>query len=356
MSRAFVAPLLLPHGHCPPGCPYCPDRADVAHGVLPGPLEVAEAVDRARRRIKGGSGVELAFYGGDLWTLPAGARAVLLAAADAQVRRGRVDSIRVTLSAESVLRAPLADLRARGVRAVEVPLLTFDPGVLRRLSAHRRPGAGLAAIARLRQARLRSIAHLSPGLPGSSHRTAISSAEILCRVRPDAVRVLPALALEGTWGATHVQAGLWEPMSIDEAVATCKHVVRRLREAGTPVIRVGLQPAVDLQEAPEVLAGPYHPALRQRVESELLRGASSEALQAAFTLGVREFTFLVHPADESYLRGHENRSLQRLREQFRLGYLGVITSDAVPRGDPIALPNRPGPAEVARAVGCRKAS
>jgi len=316
---------------------------------------VAEAVDRARRRAEGRS-IELAFYGGDLWSLPRGPRAALLAAADVQVRRGLAQSVRVTLSPISALRAPLGDLRARGVRAVEVPVLTFDPGVLRRLAARRRPDAGRAALARLRSAGMRTIAHLAPGLPGSSHRTAVTSAELLARIRPDAVRVLPALALEGTWGATHVEAGLWSPMSVEEAVATCRHVVRRLRDAGCEVIRVGLQPAVDLQEAPDVLAGPFDPAMRQRVEAELLRAAATEALRAAFVFPLREFTFVVHPREEAYLRGHENAALRRLKEQFRLDRLVVRTSPEVAPGRPIVLQGEAGPDQVQRAVGARRAS
>jgi histone acetyltransferase (RNA polymerase elongator complex component) len=184
----------------------------------------------------------------------------------------------------------------------------------------------------------------------------MSSVELLCRVRPDAARVLPALALEGTWSATYFEAGLWDPMSIDEAVVTCKHVVKRLRTAGTEVIRVGLQPAVDLQEAPEIVAGPYDPGLRQRVETELLRSAATEALRRAFTFGVREFLFVVHPRDEAFLRGPENTALRRLKDQFRLDALGVAKSTRTPRGRPIVLPGRPEPDEVALAVGARKAS
>jgi len=353
VSRPLIAPVLIPHGYCAPGCPYCPDRGQAF--PIPGPLQVAEAMDRARRKAPGRP-VELAFYGGDLWSLPRGPRAALLASAHGMVRRGLAQSVRVTLSPMSALRAPLGDLRARGIRAVEVPVLTFDPAVLRRLAARRRADAGGGALSRLRQAGFRTIAHLAPGLPGSSHRTAVTSAELLARTRPDAARVLPALALEGTWGATHFEAGLWVPMSIEEAVATCRHVVRRLRTGGTEIIRVGLQPAVDLQEAPDVLAGPFDPAMRQRVEAELLRAAATDALRAAFAFPLREFSFVVHPREEAYLRGHENRALQRLKEQFRLDHLAVFTSPHVPRGRPVVLRGIAGPDQIQGAVGARKAS
>jgi hypothetical protein len=145
-------------------------------------------------------------------------------------------------------------------------------------------------------------------------------------------------------------------MSVDEAVATSKHVVKRLRDGDIEVIRVGLQPAVDLQEAPDVIAGPYDPAMRQRVESELLRGAAADALRRAFSVGVEEFTFLVHPREEAFLRGHENEVLRRLRDQFRLRSLRVVASPRASRGRPIAVRGSPGSEAIDHASDARKAS
>lgn len=353
MTRPRIAPVLIPHGYCDPGCPHCPNRADAA--PVPGRPEVLRAMERARA-LGAAQPLELAFYGGDLWTLPVEARTELLAAAEDLVTEGLVCSIRVTMTPASVLRAPLAGLRARGVGAVELTVLSFDRSVLGRLAAGRGPEAGRTAIQQLQQAKIRCIAHLAPGLPGSSHITALTSADTLARLRPDAARVLPALALEGTHGGVDFEEGRWVPMSLDEAVFTCRHVVERLREAGTEIIRVGLSPAVDLQEAPEVLGGPYEPSLRQRVEAELLRSAAASALEAAFAVPMREFTFVVHPSEESYLRGHENRAVRRLQTQYRLDALPVRTSTTVARGRPVVLPGLPGPDQIAHVLESRKAS
>jgi len=204
----------------------------------------------------------------------------------------------------------------------------------------------MEAIGRMHRSRIRSIAHIQPGLPGSSHRTTLNSAELLLRAKPHGVRILPALALSGTLLGDFYLRGDWEPMQLSEARATCKHLVRRFRETGTEVVRVGLQPRVDMPFCGEVLAGPYHPDLRLLVESELMREGAIRALTSRFSLGTRAFTFVVNPRDESYLRGFESRTVRELKKQFRLDRIRVLSTNEQPRGTLRAFPGIIGPDEV----------
>ncbi len=306
-------------------------------------------MDRLLRRVSQDSDdrpIEVGFFGGDLWQLERGPRTALLDAAERECRRGRATGIRLTLAPPSVLRAPLSEFRTRGVTTIEVALHTTNRGVLQRLGTRFHPRLGLEAIGRVHRTRMRSIAHVQPGLPGSSHRTTLQAAEMLLRARPHGVRIHPALALSGTLlGELYLQ-GHWEPMQLSEARATCKHLVRRFREAGTEVVRVGLQPKVDMPFSGDVLAGPNHPDLRLLVESELMREGAIRALTSRFSLGTRGFTFVVNPKDESYLRGFESRTMRELKKQFRLERIRILTTDEQPRGTLRAFPEIIGPDEV----------
>lgn len=330
MSRPPIAAVLLPHGRCHAGCPFCPPPGRILPPI-PGPEVVREAVARTRAR-RGDRPVEIAFYGGDLWALPRGPRTALLDAAEGEVRRGRAVSIRLALAPESVLRAPLAEFRARGVRTVEVGVWSMARGPLESLGARRQPRAGTEALGRLIRARLRAIAVLMPGLPNSSHRTALASIDAVLRARPAGVRLLPALALGGTILGEAFVDETWVPMARSEAVTTCKEMLRRVRAAHVPVLRVGLQPDQDLWEAPPVLAGPYVGDLRMIVESELLRAEATAALTSAWSFGTRAVTFVVHPREESWLRGPENATIRQLRERFRLEEVRILPVAEQPPG------------------------
>ncbi len=336
LPRPTIAPVLVPHGCCAPGCPYCPSEPREA--LLPHPDEVPEAVERAQER--GAGTVELAFYGGDLWHLPRGPRTALLDAAEREFRGGRVSGLRLTLSPESVLRVPLTEFLRRGLTAVELPVHSLDRRVMRRLGQRRHPVVGPEAVGRLKRARVRSIVHLTPGLPGSSHRSALDGCDHLMRARPDAARILPALALAGTRLGEAFEAGRWTPMDVPQAVLTCRELVSRLRAHGVKVIRIGLQPQLDLGRPRQVLGGPWDPGLRLLVEADLLAVQATHALTSVFRFGTRAFTLVVHPAEESFLRGPENRTLRALRQQFRLDQLHIVTVDDQPRGSVRAFPGK----------------
>jgi len=354
--RPRIAPVVLPHAHCEPGCPLCPSAdGQLAPPPVPDPSWVHDAVARARERY-GNAPIELAFYGGDLWSLPRGPRTALLDAAETEVRRRRVQGIRLSMGARSVLRAPLGEFRARGVRAIEVTVLSLHPATLRALGVTRGARSALGAIGRLHRARIRAIATLMPGLPMSSHRSAVTTAEAVSRTRPSGVRLLPALALGGTRLGDLFERGAWVPMEVREAITTCREQIRVFRAGGTPIVRVGLQPDQDLWAAPPILGGPWEPSLRTLVESDLLRGIATDAVRGIWRFGTRAVTFVVNPREESWLRGHENRTLRGLQERFRLDSIRVLPLPEQPRGTIRALSGLKDPGDVPPLRGARKAS
>jgi len=350
-SRPPIAAVGIPHGFCLPGCPHCPvDPIHAPADLLPDPTMISEAIDRVRDRlVREGreiTPVEIGLYGGDVWALPRGPRTELLDAAEWEVRRGRAVGIRITASPMSVLRAPMTEFRARGIRAVEVPIHSLDRRVLRTLGVRHSPEAGLEAIGRLNRFRMRSVATLTPGLPGSCHRSGLATVEGIVRARPAAARVLPALVLGGTLLERLWRTTAWQPMSVPEAVSSSRHIVERLREARVEVIRVGLQPDVDLVEGCEVLAGPYDPDLRLRVEGGLMRARAASAIAAVFRIGQAAFTIVVSPREESWLRGPMGENLKALCVQFRLDRIRVLPLEEQPRGEIRVFAGDLGPAEI----------
>jgi len=234
-ERAVIAPVVLPHRDCEPGCPLCPaDTGIDARDFTPpvqGPAEVRDAVSKARKR-RPGALVEVAFYGGDLWALPRGERTALLDAAEGEVRAGRASGVRVSMTPQSVLRAPLGELVSRGVVSAEVAVFSVHRETLVALGLRRSARVSLDAIGRLHRARLRAIAVLMPGLPMSSHHSAMTTVEAVIRAGADGVRLLPALALGGTRLGAQYRSGRWVPMEFGEAVTTCREQVRTLRAPG----------------------------------------------------------------------------------------------------------------------------
>jgi hypothetical protein len=78
------------------------------------------------------------------------------------------------------------------------------------------------------------------------------------------------------------------------------------------------------------LAGPYHPALRHLVDSEIVFDMAEHLLHN--NSGGSHALFLCHPKEASNLRGQRNENILRLREQFQLREITVQIREDIPRG------------------------
>jgi hypothetical protein len=108
-----------------------------------------------------------------------------------------------------------------------------------------------------------------PGLPCSSPAKDLATVNESIGLSPDFLRIYPALVLAGTELAGLYQTGEFKPLSLEEAVRLSAAILHSCMKAELPVIRIGLQASDSLAEPGKIVAGPYHPAFRQLVESEL---------------------------------------------------------------------------------------
>ena len=121
---------------------------------------------------------------------------------------------------------------------------------------------------------------LMPGLPGDSpgNLRAIPCSRSL-RSNPTSSGIYPALVIKDTPLETLYRDGRYSPLALDERFTICKAgAAARLRKRGSGVIRIGLQPSEELEKAGTVIAGPYHPAFRQLVESSIMLDRMREEL------------------------------------------------------------------------------
>ena len=121
------------------------------------------------------------------------------------------------------------------------------------------------------------------GLPESSRIDEINTAKALIKLKPKMIRIYPVLVIKGTKLEKEYNNGTYEPLSVVQAVETCKQLVRMFNDKKIDVIRVGLQNTEEICEPgsnqSEVVAGPFHPAFRQLVESGLWYDAIVEKIK-----------------------------------------------------------------------------
>jgi hypothetical protein len=293
-------------------------------------------IDRAAAQIDAGfekkseGKRQIAFFGGSIASVPKSLRAALLELAAAHVRSRRAASVRVTLGPADCDDALLKQLVAAKVRTVELDAASFDDEALAASGfAHR--GAAIAdARARLARAKLEVGLVLRPGLPGSMPGEALRSAKRALEIAPDFVRVYPVLVLAGSRLEHLYESRRYRPLTLEEGVALCRDLLTLFEDAGIPVVRMGFQPAIDLDGGARVLAGPWHPALRAIVDASLWYDRMSKLIADNFRFQ-KELTLTANPRDESRVRGVQGSNLKRLKEKFRLEKLHLrLDADARP--------------------------
>jgi len=115
---------------------------------------------------------------------------------------------------------------------------------------------------------------------------------------------------------------------LDESIRWLKKGVLKLERSSIPVARIGLQPTKDLEE--HIIAGPYHPALHQLIDSAIFFDMARYLLQK-FPNGSQAF-FLCHPKEISNLRGQRNENILKLKKHFKLKEISVNENKELPRG------------------------
>jgi histone acetyltransferase (RNA polymerase elongator complex component) len=166
------------------------------------------------------------------------------------------------------------------------------------------------------------------GLPGDTCDLFLHTLDQVIELKPDFVRIHPTLVLEGTPLEILWRGGRYSPLRLDEAVQWLKKGILRLENSSLPVARIGLQPTKELER--DFLAGPYHPAFRQLVDSAIFFDMATSLLQASQKNG--QALFFCHPKEVSNLRGQKNENILKLKDRFNLKEIFVQQREDVSRG------------------------
>ena len=215
----------------------------------------------------------------------------------------------------------------RGATGIELDVGTFDDFALRWCG---RPytSSRVAEMAEgLRERGLRVGIVLTPGLPGTDFETAKRDAARAAELA-HTVRLQPALVLARSKLHEMYDAGRYPPLTTDIAVETCLQMMEILEPRGVTVIRVGAQPGPDGMG--RLVAGPYHPSLRELVESK--RAQNSLRRQIAALEAPSSIVIRCAASDETRARGPANANLRLFRVEFALVHVVVKSDPALQRG------------------------
>jgi histone acetyltransferase (RNA polymerase elongator complex component) len=324
----LIIPIFLPFLGCRQRCLFCNQR--VTAEEVPSPPFVQNFIGNSIKELpsNGTREKQVAFYGGSFTAIPKEDQIRYLEAARQFLTSGLIDSIRVSTRPDALDEEALSLLKEYGVKTVEIGAQSMIDEVLFLSQRGHSVADILSATSRLKQWCFEVGIQLMIGLPGDTYGLFLETIDRVIDLKPDFLRIHPTLVLRGAPLQILWETRRYVPLSLEETIRWLKKGLLALERSGIRVARIGLQPSQGLEK--HFLAGPYHPALHQCVDSEITFDMAEHLLHN--NSGSCHALFLCHPKEISNLRGQRNQNILKLKKQFQLEEIAIQIREDIARG------------------------
>ena len=172
-------------------------------------------------------------------------------------------------------------------------------------------------------------------LPESTKLDEINTTKALIKLKPKIVRIYPVLVIKGTKLEDEYKNNEYIPLTVNQAVERCKEIVAMFNKKNIKVIRLGLQNTNTIDEPghneSEVVAGPYHPAFRQLVESSMWYDSILDHIKQ-FNTKVKVVEIRANPININNIIGHKKENIKKLNEIYDVE-VNVTSDESIRPGD-----------------------
>lgn len=320
MKKQYIIPIFVPHLGCPNDCIFCNQKSISGQKKNMTKEEAKKIIDDYLESIKNEEAqVEIAFYGGSFTAIETKLQEELLETAYEYIKAGKVESIRISTRPDCINKEILKRLKKYKVKTIELGVQSANDYILKRTNRGHTFADVKKASKLIRWNGFKLGHQMMVGLPESTRIDEINTAKALIKLKPKMVRIYPVLVVKNTKLEKEYQEGKYEPLPLVQAIEICKELVRMFANENIEIIRVGLQNTDEIAEPgskkSEVIAGPYHPAFRQLVESTMWYDAIVEKIKK-LNVKVKEVEVTVNPVDANNVIGHKKENVLKLKDTY----------------------------------------
>ena len=320
MKKQYIIPIFVPHLGCPNDCIFCNQKSISGQKKNMTKEEAKNIIDNFLKSIKKEDAqVEIAFYGGSFTAIEPKMQEELLQVAYEYIKSGEVESIRVSTRPDCIDKETLKRLKKYKVKTIELGVQSANDYILKRSNRGHSFEDVKRASKLIRWNGFKLGHQMMVGLPESTRIDEINTAKALIKLKPKMVRIYPVLVVKNTKLEKEYEEGKYEPLPLVQAVEVCKELVRMFDNKNIEIIRIGLQSTDEISKPgnkdSEVVAGPYHPAFRQLVESAMWYDAIVGKIKK-LNVKVKEVEVTVNPIDSNNVIGHKKENVIKLKDTY----------------------------------------
>jgi histone acetyltransferase (RNA polymerase elongator complex component) len=300
---------------CPHACVFCNQKKISGTISVQSPARVKNILEESFSTVGENNNVEIAFFGGSFTGIPEQEMIAYLELARPYLKAGKASGIRLSTRPDTITPHILKILKNYKVTVIELGVQSLDPDVLLQSQRGHSIEDVVSACSLIRESGISLGIQTMLGLPGDSYKKALKTAVDVIKLKPDMVRIYPALVIKGTLLEEYYISGQYTPLSLEEAVEWCADILPLYKDAGITILRIGLQDSDTLEGS--IVAGPYHPAFGELVESLILYKKITHWLD--FNLdNHKRIIIRTRPQLVSKLVGQKRANIEAIKEKYSL--------------------------------------
>lgn len=273
MSKKNIIPIFVPHYGCPNDCVFCNQRKITGASTDISSSDVEKTILEYLSYFKRKDNVEIAFYGGSFTAIDIKEQSELLKVACSFKNIGLVNEIRLSTRPDAINDVILQNLKKYSVDIIELGVQSLDEEVLKLSNRGHNSKIVYESSKLIKEYGFKLGLQQMIGLPGDNYSKSILTAEEFVKLNPYCVRIYPTLVIKDTVLNDKYKCGEYSSLDLEESIPIVADILDIYYKANINVIRVGLQATENINFDKDVVAGAFHPAYRQFVESFYIRKA-----------------------------------------------------------------------------------
>lgn len=322
MKKEYIIPIFVPHLGCPQDCTFCNQKKISGQTKMITANDVRATIEQYLNSFMDKNKyTEVAFFGGSFTGIEVEKQEELLSVAFEFIKNKKINSIRISTRPDYINEEILKRLKKYGVKTIELGVQSSNDSILRSCRRGHTFEDVIKASKLIKKYRFVLGHQMMVGLPESTRSDEIKTASDLIALKPKIVRIYPVLVVKGTELEIQYNEGKYAPLSVEYAADTSKELLTMFNKKRINVIRIGLQNTNEIQSPnnkdSQVVAGPYHPAFRQVVESLIWYEKLQTKIKKLKSI-VKKIRIDVNPKDINEAIGHRKSNIEKIKKDYEI--------------------------------------
>ncbi|WP_334309586.1 elongator complex protein 3 [Peptostreptococcus sp.] len=308
-----IIPIFVPHQGCPHDCIFCNQQKITGVSTDMTGEKAREIIEESLKTIDMDAEIEIAFFGGSFTAIDKDKQIELLSVAKEYKDKKIVKDIRMSTRPDCIDEEELTLIKKYGATIIELGVQSMDEDVLLESLRGHKSDVVVESSRLIKEFGFTLGLQMMVGLPTDSEEKCIFTAREFIKIKPSFVRIYPTLVIKETGLETAYNEGYYKAFKLDECIDIVKKLIVLYTVNDIKIIRVGLQATDDIQLGIDVLAGPYHPAFRELVDSRMIR----DYLEATIPKSFEELTIYSSNSHISTIVGNKRSNRIFINDNYK---------------------------------------